>query len=92
MIPSELLAKPENWTKNWRAMRDGKAICIHEAKETDCFCLGGALLFCRCSIDEVRLVDSEIKRISGEVWIPAWNDKPERTHAEVLAVLKVCNL
>jgi hypothetical protein len=91
----ELLATPDKWTKGTYA-RDGNGGKVPDySEEAKCWCVSGAIWKCyrkpyekvRVQLDVGEMHRRLLKRI-GEVEIPLWNDAPERTHAEVIAVLK----
>lgn len=82
----ELLAKPENWTKNANA-RDAQGndlgSCFNPRAVS--FCLIGALCKTYGMGETSRKPDRLLCDRLGN--LSAWNDAPARTHAEVLALL-----
>lgn len=99
MKPSELLAKPENWTKGSFAKDKHERLVHPTSQDATCYCLIGALVKCN-SLDEVEQVweHPDMLKIKSKlntsspsvVW--NWNDAPERTHQEVLDLLKSLDL
>jgi hypothetical protein len=89
----ELLANPKNWTKGQYCKRkDGGPVVTslsyfpeETSPETHCYCLHGAVYFCYPEINERSKVQTELLFNLGR--ISAWNDAPERTHAEVLELV-----
>lgn len=83
----ELLSSPEKWTKGEEARDSDGMPCLSEFSKACSWCILGALRKCYRSM----LVELDItRRIKLEVGmsVPVWNDAPERTHAEVLEILK----
>lgn len=80
----ELLAKPDSWTQGEYAETDSGRGVEADSPDAVCWCAWGAII-------RVYGVGWEtIGRVEHRVGdsITAWNDNPDRTHAEVLAVLK----
>lgn len=81
----ELLAKPENWTKgNFAKDKLGFVVPVN-SKEAVCWCLAGAINKCYLNNDFNILT---LLNNNDIYHIPSWNDAPERTHAEVLALVE----
>ncbi len=81
----ELLATPDKWTKGAFARdRFGEVV---EANSPDavCFCIHGAMG--RCYRGYSEQLDQLRAKLDVAV-VMDWHDAPERTHEEVLAVLK----
>lgn len=85
----ELFSGPEKWTKGHNAREaDGTETFTHD-QSARCWCLWGALIKCYHGLSE------ETSRISYllQATIPGgkvsqWNDAPERTFAEVKALVE----
>lgn len=60
--------------------------------EEICFCVSGGINFCysdihvRCQIQSQ--LENYIEEKFGDLYIESWNDHPDRTHSEVIQVLK----
>jgi hypothetical protein len=99
MKAHELLTPEGAWTKGSDARdKDGKEVQVSDLRAKS-FCLVGAVL--RCYVEEssesTRAYDGQCARIYDTLWaapyfarngIMGWNDAPERTQAEVVALLK----
>lgn len=89
----QLLDSPEKWTKGENA-RDGKGRVIEPtAQDACCWCINGILMRMyptdmgsKTENARCEAWDKLERRIGGNVI--HWQDAPERTHQEVLAVLK----
>lgn len=82
----ELISGPGAWTQGFLARdRDGKA-CLEDDSEACCFCMMGAIK--RVYGPDFREVFDVLLRNKVGQWYPQWNDRPGRTQAEVVAVLK----
>ena len=79
MIPSELIAR-----YGWVQGQSGNEIIG--------FCLSQALLRCSESYEIYKTKQEKIEMILGFVILSSWNDAPERTKDEVLAVLREVGL
>lgn len=79
----ELLSAPERWTKG-ECARDasGNRVDISSPDAT-CFCLIGAAGL----VGEFKSVMDLLDRLVAPGPASCWQDAPERTHAEVLALL-----
>ena len=99
MKVQELLATPDKWTQG-AAARDPKGEPVHPfSPDAICWCFGAALRKCYPFAPERNRLRSPILQKLGfdplersEGVVPAWNDAPERTHAEVLALCKELDL
>jgi hypothetical protein len=87
----KLIEKPENWTQGAYARRaDGTAIlgdsyvCVTHT-EAHSRCIFGAGMACDIG---TYSMSAALHGLSGQPNLASWNDAPERTHAEVLALLK----
>jgi len=82
----ELLATPENWTQGVYARNSGQWPCSVRDIDACCWCLHGAAVYCYQKIAErlfiLEKIGAEVKNIS------AYNDAPDRTHAEILALVE----
>ena len=84
----ELLADPKKWTKKALARdKEGCQTYSSYAPDAVCWCLDGAIFKVyhnhkiRCEIvDKIELFINTS--------IPEWNDAPQRTHKQVLALCK----
>lgn len=89
MKAKELLADPRNWT---RGIMHETVIDRHETVHR--YCVLGAISECyKGNVDaQLDAFDKLQKAIdnqhTGYRRIATWNDAPERTHAEVLAILE----
>lgn len=92
MKPSELLADEKKWTKGANA-KDTKGNRV-SAFDPDaaCFCAWGAIRLCfNNDVTQIWILRDKIEQ-KFCFHLTSWNDAPERTHAEVIAVLKECGL
>jgi hypothetical protein len=83
----ELIEKPESWTKNYLARdKDGNPVSDYSPVAAS-YCVVGAI--CRSYSDPTR-ASVLCHRVSKHVgiYIVDWNNAPERTHDEVIKVLK----
>ena len=87
MKPSELLAKPEAWTRESEARQaDGYPVLPESA--TACkWCIIGAIRKCARKQVDVSTWSNKVAILIGG-GIESWNDMPGRTHAEVLELLR----
>lgn len=75
---------PEKWTHTVLARRaDGKKTGARDPSAVY-FCMSGAVISGGNEAIDWRAFDFLTRAIDGAT-IPAWNDHPDRTHAEVLA-------
>jgi hypothetical protein len=86
MTVAELLSKPEAWTKGvYARSRDG-ASCPAGSDEAVAWCLDGAMD--RCHPNDWIEARRKLRELLPDIASFHWNDKPERTHAEVLALVQ----
>lgn len=92
MKMKELLTKPEAWTQGLYARdTEGRSASPH-GETTVCWCLIGALIRTYnpmkklASTPEAEEIERRIADEIHSVDIADWNDSPDRTHAEVLAL------
>lgn len=78
MKPSDLLADPAAWTKGVTGA--GRYTII------------GALLAVCPDFTKFRRAYNMLRAHIGGGSVNVWSNKPARTHAEVIAALKACNL
>jgi len=88
MKAHELLADPASWIQGMYASDENGYWVSVKSDLAVKFCLVGAL--CRCYKDEHEACNKVRAAIKQE--LAYWNDRPERTHAEVIAVLKELDL
>lgn len=102
MKPSELLVRPEAWTQEVHARASDGSRVGPANPNACCWCLVGALYRCypqtpddpdcREFCTAYTRVKDKLRHMCGYSSIARWNDAPSRTHAEVLEVLKACDL
>lgn len=92
MKPSELLDKPEKWTKTVSARDIHDMSCHPLYDHATCFCVLGALQKCIADYDERYAAIVNLQIHLGVGVLSFWNDAPERTYEEVIAALKACDL
>lgn len=84
----ELLEKPESWTQGYYA-RTAINYMVYPANDSDAakWCTMGAVQKC---YGYTGITHDLIKRIEDRIGrsVAAWNDATERTHSEVVALLK----
>ena len=87
----ELIADPKNWIQGLSSTKnlDGST----------CYCALGAIGECYRIGVSLEKYNYAVKKLANYIrmnsygWaIVAWNDAPNRTHAEVVAALKACDL
>ncbi len=84
----ELLDSPDKWTQGADARDvDGEA-CAYNSTRADCWCLDGALAKVYGIAKCIRMTDIVKNHLGLDTMAFQWNDAMDRTHAEVLAVLK----
>lgn len=90
MKPSELLANPENWTKGSFSRNAQGNYVAPRSNHATCWCLMGALM--RCGVTELN--SAVIQKLNGkfEGNLARFNDAPDTTHADILTLLKSCDL
>jgi hypothetical protein len=91
MKPSELLADPKFWTKGAYARDNKGQTCDVRSPEAVCWCMVGAAMRCYGAAYQTAIERLYARAFS--VWqyycsFTVWQDRPARTHAEVLAFLK----
>ena len=88
LLPSELLAKKENWTKGASARdQNGEPVAIL-SEDAVSFCIYGACV--RCNVDREKL--RSIINTRGFWAMENFNDSPSTTHDDVLSVLQEAGL
>jgi hypothetical protein len=108
MKPSELLARPESWTQHVNATDDRGLHVESTSPRAACWCALGAIHKCaKDKADGASITDDDATMLANRwtekateaLWnhrwassLHSWNDRPERTHAEVLALLKEVGL
>lgn len=82
----ELLAGPKAWNQG-RMARNAKGYPVDPESPKACsWCAVGAILRCYgLAAMSLPKIDILRAKTGNTLW---WNDRPERTHAEVVAVLK----
>ena len=89
----ELISEPSRWTKGTLA-RDSNGHATNVLGPTACsFCLVGAIERCyasfKCCLEQVKRVRQELKaQFPNFEFVGQWNDHPDRTHTEVVELLK----
>ena len=88
LLPSQLLAKKENWTKGDSARdQNGEPVAIL-SEDAVSFCIYGACV--RCNVDREKL--RIIIKAHGFRSMEKFNDDPNTTHDDVLSVLQEAGL
>ena len=84
----ELISKPEAWTKRSYARSAGGDPVVPYSPKAACWCVSGAISISGRDITVRWAARDAILFAAGTsvMDVPTWNDAPERTHAEVLAV------
>lgn len=92
MTPKEILiaarAKieaPERWIRNAIAISAHGDPVPPRSNRARCWCIEGAIRCVAPSDIQVTGAMALFATIVGDTNVPAWNDAPTRTHAEVLA-------
>jgi hypothetical protein len=82
------IATPEKWTKGWHARDRLHCAVLYESPNAVSFCLDGAL-----RLETPKEIQPEV-RVLLESCVPyrmndfiSWQDKPERTHADILRLI-----
>lgn len=95
MKPSELLADPNAWIQGESARNDEGCSVASFAANAVCWCVSGAFNCCYwdtgCGSSRLGIAQRiawKLGLIPAKMTFPAWQDMKERTHAEVIAVLK----
>lgn len=93
----ELLEDPNRWTQHEFARNKDGESCLTNSEEAVCFCLSGA---CKKIARKISRHSTFLMNDLGDALLRLhpdnfsggnyvlWQDQPERTHAEVLAVVK----
>ena len=88
MTVKELLSGPEKWTQGSSA-RDPSGKSWHvEYEHACCWCLWGAIRFCYPNIYQAAQIEERVRQVLLIGSIVDWNDAPERTYEEVMAVVE----
>jgi hypothetical protein len=90
---AELLESPERWTKGkaWGTANGQHAMGRDEAT---CFCVIGAIAYIYGDCPEGTvgkrslLMRKKVEFEANTCYLASWNDAPERTHEEVLDVVR----
>ena len=84
----KLIATPDKWTQNEMA-RDAKGeSCDPNHPDAVAFCLSGACQVAYPNRSERIKIREKIGIAIGGERATRWNDHPDRTHAEVVALLR----
>lgn len=94
MKPSELLDKPEKWTKGYLARTTGGRPINADDPNATCWCVFGALARCEYTGEAWIIAVSKLRFEIGSEYIsiPEWNDAEETTYEQVIDVLKKAGL
>lgn len=92
----ELIADPKKWTK-YAAARDHHGASVSPRdRRAACFCARAAIRRCYGFDGEAAALAAVAAAIPGDgaphSKLIDWNDRPERTHAEVVALLKAVDV
>lgn len=92
----ELLRKPESWTQGFSARDSDGCPRTSHSKEAVCWCLSGAIRKCYGS-NSWLIVNKLVQALNptGNEFnysIVLWNDAAERTHAQVLKLVRECDV
>lgn len=83
MKASEILADPKDWVKG-----PGHAMVNDEP----CCALIAIFRMADQDHEKALILANRVRKFLSITSITAWNDAPERTHAEIIQVLKACDL
>ncbi len=86
MLLSELLSDESKWTKGVTARDKDGNICNSKDPNAVCWCLFGAVW----KADNADSADKAIRRVIPDEFggsIVMWNDAPERTFADIKALI-----
>ena len=95
--PSQLLAKEENWVQGRDFVSSNGGTLYSDGPDVERFCLRGAVVhsydFNSGEFTQFMNIAHEVIRDfglekPGDLFISDWNDNPETTHAQVVAVAK----
>lgn len=88
MTMTQLLAKPESWTKEELARTNDGEPCDYGDRHAVRWCFEGAAFHCYWDeIEKLDLILKEARRATGETILYRWNDAPERKHEDILNLL-----
>lgn len=80
------------WTQGYLARQAGRGLWysdLESGEPSDCWCASGAIIACTRGNDDARKSAWEALRLAAGLNaggdIPSWNDRAERTQADVLA-------
>lgn len=91
MKVADLLTDDSRWTQGENARDDGGFPIAAESEDAICWCLAGAIKRCYGDEDEVlRVLRIVHNRLNTQIDI--WNDAPERTFADVRALIEALDL
>jgi len=86
---AELLRSPDSWTQGELSRAEGGAYVNPLRQDAVCWCLEGAIFRAMGKAERFSpVMDHVRKTLKAEPCI--WNDRENRTHAEVLKALAVC--
>ena len=96
MKAHELLATPDRWTKGrFAADTSGHGVAPSNPEAT-CFCMLGALRRCYPALEEYLAIRKRLGKWLHETYgissVVVFNDAEERTHSDVVNVLKELDL
>lgn len=87
----ELLSDPKRWTRDALAMTArGKHLSDPTDRRAACWCVFGAIMKCSGEVSGALNAADVFERANwfgDDESFSSWNDRPERTHAEVLAAI-----
>lgn len=86
-----LIDTPDKWTKGvWARDADGADVSVDDVSAAVCFCSFGACKmavgFDNCVDDMMLALGGAIPEGSAAVSTPSFNDHPDTTHADVMAL------
>jgi hypothetical protein len=88
----QLLKSKKNWTKGFAAKNKRGCPVFARDKSAVRFCLAGAACKCYRNMQTYAEVLVQIDLALGGQPIPAFNDDPKTTHADVLRLAKELNI
>jgi hypothetical protein len=88
------IAKPEHWTRQ-SMMRDAQGVSTYDPKKAHCYCLVGSMAAANnedpLAYDPQGAIKALNKALRASPFrfnmLSAFNDHPDTTHADVLAVI-----